>query len=229
MKTNFTMSLFGKDKDSEETKQTQDIKEAASSPPQQEMPKSPPAGAPAQPAQSKQEFVNPFSEENKTDVTTPSTQPAQSKEMPHLSTKTPPASMPAMQTRTRDNDQKVKDLVEETVEKIMDEKWEKVIENVQAVIEWKESQTNQLNQVKEDILSIKDKVEQVEKNLFNKITEYDKDIVDVSSELRALEKVLNQITPTLVNNITELGKITQELKNIAPKKSEEEKKDENKK
>lgn len=106
----------------------------------------------------------------------------------------------------------IQEMVDETVEKIIEEKWEKVVNDVQKVVKWKDEQERQINLLKEDITQIKDQFEKLEKKLVNKVNEYDKDLLNVSSEIKGLEKVFQKITPTLVNNVNELSKITKNMK-----------------
>ncbi|MEC8220786.1 MAG: hypothetical protein VX028_01835, partial [Nanoarchaeota archaeon] len=98
--------------------------------------------------------------------------------------------------------------------KIIDERWEKVTSNVESVVQWKDSIEREIDLLKHDIVTIKEGFEQFEKRLLNKINTYDRNILDVNSEIKALEKVFNKITPTLVNNVNELSKIADNLRGV---------------
>lgn len=117
-------------------------------------------------------------------------------------------------------DEKIQELIVETVEKIIDEKWETITSSVESVITWKDNVEKEIDLLKQDIVHIKEGFEQFEKRLLNKVNSYDRNILDVNSEIKALEKVFNKITPTLVNNVNELSKIAQDLKGVKKEDSE---------
>ena len=106
-------------------------------------------------------------------------------------------------------------LIVQTVESVLEDKWEDITKNVRKVVEWKDKVESQITLVKEDIVSLQDAFTTLEKRLISKLNNYDKSILDVGSEIKALDKVFQKITPTLVNNVTELGKIAKELKSVS--------------
>ncbi len=118
------------------------------------------------------------------------------------------------QNQTNLDKYEIQEIIDETVEKVIEERWSKLVNNVEKVVKWKDKQEAQINTLKEDILSIKEAYEILEKKILNKINSYDTNILDVNSEIKALEKVFQKITPSLINNVNELGRITQELKNL---------------
>ncbi len=111
----------------------------------------------------------------------------------------------------------IQEMIDETVEKIIDERWSRLVESVEKVVKWKEKQEAQLNLVKEDIVHLRESMESMEKKVLNKISSYDSNILDVNSEIKALEKVFQKITPTLINNVNELSKITEGLRGVDKK------------
>lgn len=218
------MNLFGKqDKETEEQKEALEIKAASS----QETPKS-----------QDNKFINPFNkteqqggesvpEFNMNDTsdlfndihedipqqTMPNMKPSmqQAGQMPKAQMQTPQYNPPQTNVQHFTVDE-IQEMIDETVEKIIDDKWDKVVSNVEKVISWKEQLEKQINMLKEDILHMKDEFQNVEKRIANKLNSYDKDIMDVGSEIKALEKVFQKITPTLVNNVNELSRIATTLK-----------------
>ncbi len=114
--------------------------------------------------------------------------------------------------------EEITELIDETVEKLIEEKWENMIENVNKIIKWKEKTDSEIHMLKEDIVAINDGFQKLESKLVGKISNYDKDILDVSSEIKALEKVFQKITPTLINNVNELSKIADDFKDMKPNK-----------
>jgi len=115
------------------------------------------------------------------------------------------------------SNEKIQEMIDETIEKLMEEKWENISQNIAKIAAWKEKQEAEVKSLKEDIIIIKDSFEKIEKKIMSKVSDYDKNILDVNSEIKALEKVFQKITPTLINNVNELSKITQDLKDIKSK------------
>ena len=111
--------------------------------------------------------------------------------------------------------EQAEEIIVQTVETILEDKWEDITRNVRKVVEWKDKVESQITLVKEDIVSLQDAFTTLEKRLISKLNNYDKSILDVGSEIKALDKVFQKITPTLVNNVTELGRIAKDLKNTS--------------
>ncbi len=110
------------------------------------------------------------------------------------------------------NEEKIQEMIDETIEKVIEERWEKLVSGVEKVLKWKEKQEAQINLIKEDIVHLRDAMEIMEKKIIGRINSYDSNIMDVNSEIKALEKVFQKITPTLINNVNELSKIADNLK-----------------
>lgn len=118
------------------------------------------------------------------------------------------------------SNEKIQEMIDETIEKLLEEKWETIVDNVAKIAAWKEKQESEMKSLKEDLIIIRDNFEKLEKKLSNKLSDYDKNVLDVNSEIKALEKVFQKITPTLVNNVNELSKIAEDLKSLKPQISQ---------
>jgi archaellum component FlaC len=202
------MSLFKKE--AQEINQTSQIKTVA---------------APVQ-----QDFVNPFAQPQQPAMSNPfpQQQPTQPLSSPFGAAPAPgfTVSQPAQPTRPQFempqqpmsalNEEKVQEMIDETVEKIIDERWQQFTDNVQKILDWKEQVDQELTAFKDNFTQMKDQFDTLEKKIIAKVNDYDKNILDVNAEMKALEKVFQKITPTLVNNINELQKITEDLKSIKP-------------
>lgn len=135
----------------------------------------------------------------------------------NIETKQPEIQTPIEKQTINSNNQnisreEISEMVDEVVEKVIDERWKVLVDKVGKVLSWKEKQEAQLNMVKEDIVNLKEAYELLEKKMLTKIGNYDRNILDVNSEIKALEKVFQKITPTLVNNVNELSKIANKFK-----------------
>jgi len=127
----------------------------------------------------------------------------------------------SIQSNNSLNGEEIKELIDETVEKIIEEKWDSMTEKIDRVLRWKEKKEEEINMLKEDIVNIAEGFSKLESKLISKISNYDKNILDVNSEIKALEKVFQKITPTLINNVNELSRIADDLKGVEPKGKKE--------
>ena len=126
-----------------------------------------------------------------------------------------------LHTNNQYNENNIQEMIDETIEKVIEERWEKLVTGVEKVLKWKEKQEAQINLIKEDIVHIKEAMMMLEKKLLGKINSYDSNIMDVNSEIKALEKVFQKITPTLINNVNELSKIAEDIKHSKKKENDD--------
>lgn len=101
---------------------------------------------------------------------------------------------------------------EELAEEIVNEKWNEVKSKITEVIEWK-------SYAEKRIVSMDDRVKRIELNmdrlqvaLLSKVNEYGRGIKDLGAEMSSLEGALGKILSPLVENVKELGQITEDLK-----------------
>jgi len=118
--------------------------------------------------------------------------------------------------------EEIQEMIDETVEKVIEEKWEKLLKSVEKVVNWKERQEKEVELLKNTMSEVKDSFGKLEKKITNKISSYDSGLLDVNSEIKALEKVFQKITPTLVNNVNNLEKIAESIKKSTGVKIEKE-------
>ena len=71
---------------------------------------------------------------------------------------------------------------------------------------------DELVAVKQEVLRLGQRFANVEKSLLGKVSEYDEHVLNVTTEMKALEKVFEKIVQPLTSNIKELNKITRDLK-----------------
>jgi len=110
-----------------------------------------------------------------------------------------------------------RDLIEkihEITEAVIDEKWGEFTKKIGNLNVWQEKVNTNISSIKQEIQRIEGRFENLQKAVLGKVSEYDKGITKVHTEMKALEKVFERILDPLVNNVKELGKITEELKKI---------------
>ena len=104
------------------------------------------------------------------------------------------------------------DQIQEVVEAIIDEKWDDLTSKVGDLNLWKESMNNDIEAVKQELLRTQERLHNLQNVIIGKVTDYSKNINDISIEMKALEQVFQRILQPLTSNIKELNKVTEELK-----------------
>tara|TARA_Y100000310_G_scaffold345831_1_gene470780 strand:- start:2764 stop:3453 length:690 start_codon:yes stop_codon:yes gene_type:complete len=108
--------------------------------------------------------------------------------------------------------------IEELAETIIDEKWEELIKNINKIFEWKEKTEGTLKKMSQEMIDLKENFDKLHKGVIGKISEYDQNIINVGTDLKAMEKVFQKILPTFTDNINELSRITKNVKKPKAKK-----------
>jgi len=104
------------------------------------------------------------------------------------------------------------DEIEALIESIIEEKWQSMIANVGDLNLWKQKTRTDIRSIKQEIIRLQTRFENLEKAILGKISSYDQHITNVGTELKAMEKVFQKILQPLTTNIKELQKITKKLK-----------------
>lgn len=102
--------------------------------------------------------------------------------------------------------------IEELAEAIIDEKWNELVKSIEKIAEWKDRTESRMDRMEEAVESLKASFSDLHKGVLGKIGDYDRNITDIGSEIKALEKVFQKILPTFTENVNELSRITKNLK-----------------
>ena len=102
--------------------------------------------------------------------------------------------------------------IHETVEAIIDERWQEVVVSIGDISLWKSRVDDDISSIKQEVLRIEDRFTKLQASIIGKVDEYQKGITHVSHEMVALEKVFGKIMEPLTSNIKELQRITQNMK-----------------
>jgi len=108
--------------------------------------------------------------------------------------------------------------IEELVEAVVEEKWVDLVKDVNKIIEWKSKVESDTASIKQEIEDLKESFNGLQKNIIGKIDEYDKNIIKVSTNIKAMENVFQKAIPTFTENINELARTVESLKNISRKR-----------
>ena len=107
--------------------------------------------------------------------------------------------------------------IQEVAEAIIDEKWEEFAADIKKVIEWKEKSEDRLAKLEQQLIDIRLSIDSLTKSIMGKISSYDQNIVDVGTEVKAMEKVFQKILPNLTESVNKLERMTKN-KDTVPKK-----------
>ena len=102
--------------------------------------------------------------------------------------------------------------IQEVAEAIIDEKWEVIAKDIKKMIEWKESSENRLAKLEQQMIDLRLSIDSLTKSMVAKISGYDQNIVDVGTEIKAMEKVFQKVLPTLTESVNKLDRMTKGVK-----------------
>ena len=98
--------------------------------------------------------------------------------------------------------------VQEIVEVIINEKWNEFSKEINSMMEWKEKTQDGIAQLQQQIADIKASVDSTNRALIGKLSEYDKNLTDVGTGIRAMEKVFQKVLPSLTDSVNKLERIS---------------------
>lgn len=102
--------------------------------------------------------------------------------------------------------------IHEIAEAIISEKWGEVTSEIRKVVSWKERVELDMQKMKDELASLKEEFGQLRQGILGKISEYDANMRDVSSELKAVHNVFKEVIPSFTENVGELSRLTKSMK-----------------
>lgn len=102
--------------------------------------------------------------------------------------------------------------IQEIVESVIEEKWEDILTKVGDISLWKERVGMELTAIKQEIIRTQTQFMNLQKAVLGKVDDYNKNIMHINTEMKALERVFQKILEPLTNNVKELSKITAKFK-----------------
>lgn len=105
-----------------------------------------------------------------------------------------------------------REIINRVVESIIDERWQEIVSNIGDLSIWKSDLDGELSSIKQEMIRMDQRFNNLQRGVLGKVDEYNQNMVNVNTEMKALEKVFEKIIEPLTSNIKELNKITQELK-----------------
>lgn len=101
---------------------------------------------------------------------------------------------------------------EELIEAIIDEKWNELVKDINKVVEWKQKADAKLAAMEQQMNDMQAQFDKLHQAIVGKVGDYDKHILEVGTQLQAMEKVFGKVLPTFIDNVSELSAITQRMK-----------------
>ena len=101
---------------------------------------------------------------------------------------------------------------EELIEAIIEEKWNELVKDINRVIEWKQKADAKLSAMDQRLDDMQAQFDKLHQAIIGKVGDYDKHILDVGTQLQAMEKVFGKVLPEFIDNVNELSIITQRVK-----------------
>lgn len=102
--------------------------------------------------------------------------------------------------------------IEEISEAIIEEKWQDLMKDFNKLMEWKGSIEQRMAAIEQRFSDLKTGFDNLQRSVVDKVSDYDKSVKDVNTEMKALEQVFQKIIPTMTENVNELSRITKVMK-----------------
>ena len=104
-----------------------------------------------------------------------------------------------------------REMIEETTEAIINEKWNSVVMKLNKLEDWRSKLEQRMAHMENSFKNLQDNFDKLHQAIIGKIGEYDQNILNVGTEIKAMEKVFQKILPTFTENVNELSRITQKM------------------
>jgi DNA-binding transcriptional MerR regulator len=102
--------------------------------------------------------------------------------------------------------------VEELIEAIIEEKWQDVEKDISRVLEWKDTVDERITTLSTELKRLGKNFDDLHKALLGKVEDYDKNILNVGVQLKAMEEAFSKVLPVFTNNVQELDRITTRMR-----------------
>lgn len=102
--------------------------------------------------------------------------------------------------------------IEELIEAIIEEKWAELVRDVNKIVEWKNKVESRISEIEMKLDSLKDNYSDLNRAIISKVNDYDKHILEIGSDIKAMEKVFSKVLPAFTENVNELSRITNKIK-----------------
>ena len=108
------------------------------------------------------------------------------------------------------------DQVEEIAESIIEEKWDELARGVGKIVEWKERTDARLNEMEASLNQLQQGFGELHQGVLGKLSDYDRNMGSVGTDIKAMQKVFQQMLPAFTENVNELSRLTRNMKTKGP-------------
>lgn len=98
--------------------------------------------------------------------------------------------------------------IEEVAEAIIEEKWEDLLKTINKTLEWKDATETRMTELEQSFRDLKENYDKLQQGILGKVSEYDKNMREAGTSVKAMENVLQKILPTLTDSVNSLSRMT---------------------
>lgn len=98
--------------------------------------------------------------------------------------------------------------VQQIIETMLQEKTTQLNQHITSLDEWKNQVQTTLAQFQQQIQDVKHDLDILKQGIVGKIGEYDSNLKEVGTEIKAMEKVFQKVLPSLTESVNKLDRIT---------------------
>ena len=104
------------------------------------------------------------------------------------------------------------DYIQKIAEEVVEEKWDDLMNKIGDIRLWKDKMDGEITSIKQEIMRTQNHFANLQKAVLGKVSEYNENILNIDTEMKALEKVFEKILQPMTENIKELSRITEKMK-----------------
>lgn len=102
--------------------------------------------------------------------------------------------------------------IERVSEAIIAEKWKDVSRDIDSIKKWRDETDTALSNLSDRMTKLEMKLDAVQQAILGKVDEYGKNISDVGTELKAMQRVFGTVMPTFTENVKDLRELVDTAK-----------------
>ena len=86
------------------------------------------------------------------------------------------------------------------------------MKDIDKLIEWKDSVDKRMTSMEQAFMDLRKNFDTLQKAVLGKVAEYDRNMKNVGSDVKAMDSIFQKILPTLTENVNELGRLTKKTR-----------------
>lgn len=128
-----------------------------------------------------------------------------------------PPPMPPMGANNQnppEGDDDILNKLQEIIETVVSDKVSEPLKKIDELSEWKEDVESRYSELETKFKLLREDFNNLSSSILGKVNDYDKNIVSIGTDLKAMERVFQKVLPVFTENVNELGRISQDLKEV---------------